>query len=251
MVTAAWGKKTPGQREGGRGWRCGVCSFSIRKMVMAYGYGHVLCFLLLTDHGNYGKIDAPCKKKVRLHAVMRCRLSNSQFHRFIDDGGKPRYQNWLCGVDLHCSLIPRIFVSIGTLALPMIIPRLNLRNPLTQHAVKLAIRVSRFTSHQKIQLPFPPIPPCLWLGLGLLDKTLALHFVILKEMENLRFEWESEDNGWSVIWLKYSLSRERRDVYHVSDGRIVYSCLVLDATVKLWITLSMALLWNLDEFHVE
>ena len=52
---------------------------------MAYGYGHVLCFLL-TDHGNYGKIDAPCKKKVLLHAVMRCRLSNSQFHRFIDDG---------------------------------------------------------------------------------------------------------------------------------------------------------------------
>ena len=120
-------------------------------MVMFRGF-------VLTDHGNYGKIDAPCKKKVMLHAVMRCRLSNSQFHRFIDYVGKTRYQNRLCGVDLHCSLIPRIFVSIGTLALPMIIPRLNLRNPLTQHAVKLTIRVSRFASHQKIQLPFPPRP---------------------------------------------------------------------------------------------
>ena len=85
------------------------------------GYGLWLWMFrgfVLTDHGNYGKIDAPCKKKVRLHAVMRCRLSNSQFHRFIDYGRKTRYQNRLCGVDLHYSLIPRIFVSIGTLACP-------------------------------------------------------------------------------------------------------------------------------------
>ena len=120
MVTAAWGRKTPPRakrRGGGRGWRGGVCSFSIRKMVMAHGYGHVP-WLRTNRSWQLWQDRRSMQKKVRLHAVMRCRLSNSQFHRFIDDGGKTRYQNRLCGVDLHCSLIPRIFVSIGTLACP-------------------------------------------------------------------------------------------------------------------------------------
>ena len=127
---------------------------------------------------------------------------NSQFHRFIDQRGKS--QQTLLPVTITDNVVwifiaawsspSRIFVSIRTLPLPMIIPRLNLRDSLPQHAVKLTIHsfIASSNSEEKPSRLYHPLPSqTMWCGFTLQPDPLPRIFVSIRTPASPPYDYSS------------------------------------------------------------
>ena len=145
-------------------------------------------------------------QKVRLGAVMRLQTVIHSFIASSTTGEKPSrlYHKTDDVVWIYIAALSSLQGYLSQYVrfpLPMIIPRLNLRNPLTQHAVKLTIRVSRFTSHQQRcfqRFNYPSIPA---FGSALAYWTKHLLYILpsLKRWKILDLYGSRKKNGGSVI----------------------------------------------------